>query len=199
MLLLPMLLLLLLWLAVALGLVCRKQGMPLPGLCEETFHVARSLDEVELKLAEEGGEDAPEAECRLYSFGEEVEPLDLSTLLGTASSEVDMWWERELTREALRGRDGLPLRVTDPTSVCRPTLTICGLVRVCVPEQTTSTQRSCCPRSLFPEEPPVAIGLQPAVTSFMSSLRFADEPRQSVEKEVGGVNQGGVMSMDSAS
>lgn len=110
-----------------------------------------------------------------------------------------MWCEREGTREALRGRDGLPLRVTDTPSVCRPTLTICGLVRVCVPEQATSTQRSCCPRSFFPGEPAVAVGLRTAVISFTSSLRFAEEPRQSVEKEVGGVNQGGVMSTDSAS
>lgn len=110
-----------------------------------------------------------------------------------------MWWEREETREALRGRDGLPLRETEPPSVCSPTLTICGLVRVCVPEQATSTQRSCCPRSLIPGEPPGTGGLQLAVISFMSSLRLADEPMQSVEKEVGGVNQGGVVSRDSAS
>lgn len=173
--------------------------MLLPWLCEETFHGARSLDEDELRLEEEGRDDAPEAECRLYSFGEAVDPLDLSTLLGTASSDVEMWWECEETREALRGRDGLPFRENEPPSVCSPTLTICGLVRVCVPEQATSTQRSCCPRSLFPGEPLGAAGLQLAVISFMSSLRLADEPRQSVEKEVGGVNQGGVVSMDSAS
>lgn len=126
-------------------------------------------------------------------MGEEAEPLHRSTLLGTASSEVEMWWEREDTREALRGRDGPPpLEAMEPQSVCRPTLTISGPVRgVWVPEQATSTQRS---RSLLP-----GLGLQPDVNSFTSSLRLADEPRKSVEKEVGGVNQGGVASTDSAS
>lgn len=77
--------------ATILGLVCRV--MPV-GLCEFRFHIARSLDvdpdEDELRLVDDGGEDAPEAECRLYIFGEEVEALDLSTLPGTASREVEM-------------------------------------------------------------------------------------------------------------
>lgn len=97
-------------------------------------------------------------------------------------------------------REGLPLTATDPCvpSVCRPTLTICGFMRVCVPEQATSTHRSC-NLALFSGELTGPACLQPAVISFMSSLRFADEPRQSGEKEVGGVHQGGVVSTDSLS
>lgn len=63
------------------------------------FHSARSLDadadeeeeEEELTLVDEGREDAPDVECLRYSLGEEVEALDLSTLPGTLSSEVEMW------------------------------------------------------------------------------------------------------------
>ncbi len=83
-------------------------------------------------MVDEGGEDAPDAECLLYSLGEEVEFLDLSTLPATPSTEVEMWLERAEVREVLRIREGLPLTLTDPCgpSVCRPTLTICGFMWV---------------------------------------------------------------------
>lgn len=77
----------------ALGLLCRVHETPV-WLWVFRFHSARSLgveaDEDELKLPDVWVEDAPDAEWRRYSLGEEVEALDLSTLPGTPSREVEM-------------------------------------------------------------------------------------------------------------
>lgn len=181
--------------APARELVCRVHARPDWFWCAR-FHRDRSLEvdaeEGELRLEGEG------RDCLRYSLGEEVECLDLSPRPVMPSSEAEMWWERAETRGEFRAREGLLLVVLNPwvASVCWPTLTICGFIWVWVPEQDTSTHPRPANLSLFSCGLSWRFCLQPAVISFMSSLRLADEPRQSCEKEVGGVHQGEGVSTD---
>lgn len=138
------------------------------------LHSARSLgaelDGDGLESANRCGEEALYAEFLRYSLGEEV--LDLSDLPWTPSREEERWGRGE----APGAREGLPRAWG--ASVCRPTLAVRGPARVCVADEVV-------------RGPPLPRGAAPA------SFASVGEPRQSWEKEVGGVHQGGVASSES--